>query len=343
VSRAGPELWIAGFPGYWGGADTELDHQIDLLLEHGVRVHLVPLFGFDPRMRRSAVSRGCRVHRYEPGIFRGKTLASYANKNFLATLPEIMASGRPAKVIWFNCMTRLRDGELRAHREGWIDYFGFVSEYQRRCLEPLLQKAGPVRSFPYRPYFNLSRVAWRPRSWHGSYCLGRISRDDASKYAPDTWRIFNRVLVPSHLRKRVFVLGFGPHAACAIGPPPASLDVQVWPCDAIPVSRFFRSIDTMIHKTWTSRESYCRVVIEAYAHGVVPIVEDDFAFPESVLHGLTGFRSSDSDEMSYYGTLLAWDPKAHRRMARRGHDFLRSELIDARMSWAGWEHVLSTR
>jgi glycosyltransferase involved in cell wall biosynthesis len=111
----------------------------------------------------------------------------------------------------------------------------------------------------------------------------------------------------------------------------------------MPASRFFRLIDTMVHKTWTSRESYCRVVIEAYAHGVVPIVEDDFAFPEVVLHGLTGFRTSDSDEMSYYATRLAWDPKLHLRMARQGRDFLRSELVDARKSWAGWEEVLSAR
>ena len=38
-------------------------------------------------------------------------------------------------------------------------------------------------------------------------------------------------------------------------------------------------IDTMIHKTGGSRESYCRVLIEAYAYGVVPIVERGLCLP----------------------------------------------------------------
>jgi hypothetical protein len=37
----------------------------------------------------------------------------------------------------------------------------------------------------------------------------------------------------------------------------------------------------MIHKTGGSRESCCRVLVEAYAHGVVPVVEDDYGSPSS--------------------------------------------------------------
>src|SRR3984885_8044728 len=100
-----------------------------------------------------------------------------------------MSAGRPAKVVWFNCMTSLFEAEKRAHRDGLIDYFGFVSDYQRRMLAPRLPEARRFRPLPSRPSPNARRVEWRYRDWHGSYKLGRISRDDGDKFAADTWRI----------------------------------------------------------------------------------------------------------------------------------------------------------
>src|SRR5262245_24437385 len=123
------ELWVAGFPSTYGGADTELDHLIDLLRDHGVAVHLVPMFGADEAMKQSVLRRGCEIHSFSDDIFRGRTVVSFCNGHFLSRLPAIMSAGRPAKVIWFNCMTSLFDDEKRAHQSGHIDYFGFVSAY----------------------------------------------------------------------------------------------------------------------------------------------------------------------------------------------------------------------
>lgn len=145
------EVYVAGFPSSYGGADTELDHQIDLLRRYGVEVTLVPMFGCDPRMRDSVRARGCSVLDYRADAFKDKTVVSYCNGQFLTKLPDIMEKGRPRRVIWFNCMTHLFDAERVAHERGWIDYFGFVSNYQRRCLGPQLQAIGPYRTFNYRP------------------------------------------------------------------------------------------------------------------------------------------------------------------------------------------------
>ena len=336
------ELWVAGFPSAYGGADTELDHQIALWRRHDVDVHLVPMFGVDADARRRQIDRGCQVHDYRDDVFRGRIVVSYCNGEFLAHLPRIMAAGRPAKVIWFNCMTWLFDGEREAHRQGWIDAFGFVSAYQRGHLEPQLAAIRPqVPSFAYRPYFDASIVEWRYRPWDGCYKIGRISRDDMGKYAADTWRIFDRVLVPPGLQKKVYLLGYGPNAAAKIGSAPPGLDWQTWGPAGISATDFYRTIDTLMHKTGGSRESYCRVVIEAYAHGVVPIVEDDYAFPEIVIHEETGIRTSDSDEMSWWASMLARHPDRHRAMAERGRRYLLDELSDERSCWAGWQSVLS--
>lgn len=334
------QVWVAGFPSFYGGADTELDHLIDLFRECGVDVNLVPMFGCDARMRETVLGRGCRVLDYRDDIFGEKTVVSFCNGQFLAKLPAIMAAARPAKVVWFNCMTYLFDRERAAHAQGWIDVFGFQSAYQRDCLLPQLEAIRPVQTFPYRPYFNAARVEWRYREWEGTYRVGRISRDDQAKFAPDTWRIFERVLVPGHLKKKVYILGYGPNAAKKIGPAPPALDWLTWSGNAIPATQFYRTIDTMIHKTGGSRENCPRVLLEAYAHGVVPIVERAYAFPELVRHGETGFMAAGSDEMSYYASFLAMNPVEHRRMAEAGRRHLEDVLTDAETSWRGWCEIL---
>lgn len=337
----GHEVWVGGFPGFWGGADTELDHLIDLWRAHGVAVHLVPMHHADPVMVKSVLARGCTVHEFHSGIFRDRVTVSFCNQNFLAALPAIMRDGPPRQVIWFNCMTWLFDGDRRAHERGWIDLFGFVSGFQRTMLDAELSAIGPYATFDYAPYFNSARVAWQYRAWTGRYVVGRISRDNRSKYAPDTWRMFNRVLVPPHLSKRVLILGYGPQARTVIGDPPGGLDVRTWPCNAIPVGDFYRQVDTVLHKTGFSRESYGRFLLECYAYGAVPIVEDDYAFPELVVQGETGFRTSDSDEMSYWASVLAHDPREHRRLAENGRAYLESSLVDADRCWRSWEGLLA--
>lgn len=334
------EVWVAGFPSFYGGADTELDHLIDLFRACGANVHLVPMFGCDRRMRQTVLDRGCKIFEYRDDIFGGKIVTSFCNGQFLAKLPAIMKAAPPGKVIWFNCMTYVFDREREAHAEGWIDIFGFQSAYQKDSLVPQLEAIRPVRSFSYRPYFNAARVEWRYREWDGCYKLGRISRDDQAKFALDTWRIFERVLVPPHLKKKVYILGHGPNAAKKIGPPPPTLDWLTWTGNAIPATEFYRTIDTMVHKTGGSRENYPRVLLEAYAHGVVPIVERAYSFPELVGHGETGFMASSSDEMSYYASFLAMNPDVHRRLAENGRRHLEENLTDAEASWRAWQQVL---
>jgi glycosyltransferase involved in cell wall biosynthesis len=333
-------VWVAGFPSTYGGADTELDHVIDLFRLFRVEVNLVPMFGTDEDMLQSVRERGCNIYEYRDDIFRDKTVLSFCNGSFLEHLPRIVETGRPATTIWFNCMTWLFERELEAHRNGWIDLFGFQSEYQKQLLVPLLEQVRPVRTFPYKSFFNAAKVEWRYRPWDGEYRIGRISRDSEDKFAPDAWRIFDRVLVPQGLRKKVYILGYGPNAAAKCGPPPQTLDWLTWSPEAIPATEFYRTIDTMIHKTGGSRESLCRVLLEAYAHGVVPVVENDFAFPDLVIHEETGFMSSDSDEMSYYASLLAMNQPLHRRIAENGRRYLEAGLADPGTCWNGWREVL---
>src|SRR5665213_1820861 len=149
------EIWVAGYPSAYGGADTELDASIDLWRIHGVEVHLVPMFGIDARMRFLCDKRGCHTHKYRSDIFKDKIVVSYCNGEFLKHLPHIVESGKPRRVVWFNCMTWGFPKEFEAHADGWIDLHGVVSNYQRNMLKPELEKHKPVNEFEgYRPFFN---------------------------------------------------------------------------------------------------------------------------------------------------------------------------------------------
>jgi glycosyltransferase involved in cell wall biosynthesis len=337
----GIEVWVAGFPSYYGGADTELDHLIDLFRHFDVAVNLVPMFGAVPRMKESVLERGCKIHPYSDDVFKDKIVISYCNSNFLKRLPTIAKEGRPARTIWFNCMTWLFEKEREAHAEGLLDYFGFQSEYQKTILLPQLEQIGPVRTFDYRPYFHTPRIEWKYREWEGCYKIGRISRDDANKFAADTWRIFDRVLVPKGLRKKVYILGYGRKAKERCGEPPRGLDWMTWSPNSISSAQFYNTIDTMIHKTGGSRENSPRVLFEACAHGVVSIVERAFGFPELVIHGETGFMADTSDEMSYYASMLAMNQSVHREMAENARAHLETTLSSRDISWNHWQALLA--
>jgi glycosyltransferase involved in cell wall biosynthesis len=74
---------------------------------------------------------------------------------------------------------------------------------------------------------------------------------------------------------------------------------------------------------------------------VVPIVERDYAFPELVVHGETGFLCTDSDEMSWYASVLAHDPARHRAMAEAGRRHL-EHLVSADACWRGWAELFAS-
>jgi glycosyltransferase involved in cell wall biosynthesis len=339
-SRAEPGIWIAGAPGAIGGATTELDHLIDLLLGRGVPVHVVPTWRAGARTVADLLARGCTVHSYRPDVFRDGVVLSFGNVRFLHRLPEIVRAGRPRRVIWFNCNNWMLDGEAEAHRNGWLDAVGFVSRYQEAILRPQLEQIAPVPTFGYRPYLNLRRIPFAPRPPDRTFRVGRISRDDALKFPDDMWHAFSAIRVPPRTRKLVLVLGYGPAAAGRVGPPPPDLDVTLLAPGSIPARRLYAGLDVLLYKTGGWSESYCRVVVEAQAHGVVPVVPDDYAFPELVVPGSTGFLARTTAEMSEYATWLAHHPRQRMRMARRGRRRV-EQLVSEPVCWAPWPAIMA--
>lgn len=352
------EIWVAGYPGLVGGADTELDHNIDLWREFGSDVHLVPMPWRQPdgtlatptqpadRMRELCDRRGCTTHLWRPDIFKGKVVVSFCNGGFLEALPEIAAEGKPSKTIWFNCMTWLFPKEIEAHRLGLIDIFGFQSRYQRDRLVPELSRHNPVTELTgYRPYFSLNNagqsLVWSYRAPDEYFGQGRISRSDAAKFPEDLWKIFGQVTAPRPVK--TFVLGWSEKVREKCGEPHARcpwLDYLLWGMGGTSAKDFYARLHVLIHKTGGSRENWPRVVIESFAAGVVPIVEHDYGFADLIADGVDGFLCSSSEEMSYRASQLAWDEDTRRRMVFAGHETLLREHADPARCWQPWQAVL---
>ena len=331
------EIWVAGYPSFVGGADTELDHMIDLWRMNGVAVHLVPSFPPDQAMRQFCDERGCNTHDYSPDVFCDRVVVSYCNGDFLKQLPAIAKAGRPKAVIWANCMSWHFDDELHAHDLGLIDYFMFQSDYQRRCLLPRLEERRPVRILEgYRPYFSLDNRAQDlrydltpPDDYFG---VGRVSRDDGDKYAAETWMTFAKVCAPRPIK--VFMLGFGAaaQARCGAEPPCNWLDWMYWTPGAIPVREFFERIHVLVHRTGGAQENWPRIVPESWASGIPVIVDDDYGVTEMVSDGVNGFKVKSSDEASFRASQLAFDEPLRNRMAQAGYETLHQEHANAERS-----------
>jgi|SRR5579862_138041 len=338
-------IWISGAPSFVGGADTELHHQIILWRKHHVAVHIVPTGDVNPKMKAQMLDIGCRFLAYRPGIFKDKFVVSYCNGEALKILLRD-GEGRPRVFIWFNCMTWTTPEEIEAIKRGLITHVGFVSDYQKSILKAKYVKAlGRNHAFPklidYSPWLDISQfnVIRKSASFFG---IGRISRDDPAKFSPDCWRIFDRVLTPGE--KKVFVLGYGPNVEKITGKPPAGLDWQWWTPGAISSREFYSKIDVLIHKTGGSRESYCRVFVEAMAHGVVPLAEDAFAFPE-LLSRSKALREyllcKTSDEMSFKASQLAFYPDMLAEMKRACRRYAEIHFSRTKKCIRNWRKLLN--
>jgi glycosyltransferase involved in cell wall biosynthesis len=339
------EIWVAGYPGTYGGASTELDHQIDLWLSQGVSVHMVPDGEPYQTTQANLAARGATTHKYRPDIFAGKVVVSFCNGTFLKRLPDIFDAGRPRLVIWVNCMTWTFPYEIEYHRRGLIDLFAFQSNYQRLWLLPELRAVRPVQELEgYRPFFSMRLWSDRslsvPPSQAGFFGIGRISRDDWTKYPADFWMTASRVRAPHPIK--FYVLGWGPNALRKCGLPQESnkVDFTLWPPRGVPAQQFFEKVHIMMHQTGEFRENWPHVTFEAWASQVAVIAECDYGWPEVIDDGETGILCRTSRELAQCATELAFDEGRRKRITTAALQRLKEEHCSVRRSFAAWDSIL---
>jgi hypothetical protein len=194
-------LFIYGFPALYGGAGTELHHQIIAWEHMGMDIHLIPTnsgYKQEP-LYKEMIERGVTVHEMNEweAIEAGDPVLGFCNAEFLEHLPKIHA--RTRRTIFTNCMTWLFDKEKERMTEGMIGMFLYQNEAVRQKNMPELQGLNDdpeIRYTTFKPYFENTLFPFIKERSEEHFGCGRISRMDADKFAKQTLHIYEYFVSP---------------------------------------------------------------------------------------------------------------------------------------------------
>src|SRR6476660_4968798 len=181
-------IFVNGFPGLYGGAGTELHHQILAWLHLGMEVHLIPtthLPEAEP-LYKEMVHLGVHIHPCNEWnvIQPDEPVFGFCNEQFLNNLHQIRR--RTKRTIFVNCMTWLFPKEKERMLKGEIAMFLFQNEDVLKHLGPQLRAINDdptIRFMSFKPYFDTGLFPYHRRRTSAQFGCGRISRQDADKFA----------------------------------------------------------------------------------------------------------------------------------------------------------------
>lgn len=334
-------IFVYGFPGKYGGAGTELHHQILLWLAMGLEVHIIPSFPNYDREPLYQVMKDAGVHIHSfnewDALSSDDPVLGFCNAEFLNCLPEIVK--RTRRTVFINCMTWLFDKEKQRMAEGMIAMFLYQNEQVRQKNMPILQALNPdprIQFLTFSPYFDGTLFPFIENRAEDHFGCGRISRQDADKYAANTLHIYEYFVAP--VLKRGLFLGFDNRSEKKIGRPHHWITTA---CDSSIISQqdFYRHCKIILQPSDTT-ENWPRVGFEAMASGSVLIVDDRGGWRQMIEHGKTGFLCKHERDFIYYASKMAYEPDLRREIAHNARA-RGIELGGIENSRASWELVLS--
>jgi glycosyltransferase involved in cell wall biosynthesis len=332
-----PKLFSYGFPGLYGGAATELHHQIYAWLEiPEVQVCIIPnMVGYkNEPLYQEMLDLGVEI--YEPHQFevisKEDSIINFCSSTFLQKAEEIFSHTK--RTMFVNCMTFLFDAEKECHKNGFIAH----SLYQRpQVLEDhryQLESLGSRANFHhFVPYFYEKDYQFLLKD--GEYInIGRISRDAADKYTRLNTLIYEGIHAPKW--KRGHFLGFGPYAQSVTGPLPKWITGYL-NHNKFPVKEFYNTVDFIVQPTKT-KENWPRIGLEAMYSGVPLVVDNRGGWQYMIEHGVTGYLCNHERDFMYYGSKLAYEPDTRERIADAAYQRAR-ELSGLELSVSSWRRI----
>lgn len=315
------KICVIGYPSKYGGADTELDHQITCWHKMGVEIHVIPTSEPDnAQLSLGVAERVHTVHRPRDWTAcKGLHVISYCNGDFLANIIEIKRHARSTTFV--NCMTWLFDKEREAHALRQIDVSLYQTDHARILVQDDLKRLNPkFRWFKVRPYFDLSAFPFHENTDDSVFRFCRVSRDDPAKFSKDTFRIFREFASP--VPKKGVVLGFKTELFTKCGP--SESFVELLTPNQRSVASVYAESDVLLQSCDTY-ENLPRVAMEAMSSGCVPVVDNRGGWREIIEHDVTGFLCGSAADFIDRATNLAHNPDKRRQMAIAGRQ--RVELL----------------
>ncbi len=339
MSHSIARLFVYGFPSLYGGAGTELHHQITAWLTMGIEVHLIPnSIGYEREaLYPEMMARGVIIHSCNEwsAIEAGDPVLGFCSGDFLANLEEIRK--RTSRTVFLNCMTWLFDAEKMRMSRGEIGMFLYQNEEVRQKHMPELRSLNgdpAIKFMTFRPYFEADKFPLIPARESEFFGCGRISRQDADKFSKNTLHIYEYFVSPKF--KRGLFLGFDQRAEAKIGKPYAWIKTA-FNQQELSQQEFYKHCEIILQPTDTT-ENWPRIGFEAMASGSVLIVDNRGGWKQMVEHGKTGWLCDHERDFIYYASKMAYEPELRAEMADAAR--LRSlELGGLEASKASWNSV----
>lgn len=334
-------IFVCGYPGTVGGANTELWHTVKLWRRMNLDVTLIPTWKATPCWRRRLDELGCHTIECSPGRLdavaglAGSVVVAMCNEHFLNAAEQFRRLG--CRTVWVNCMNWLFPAErLCYERHGLFDRYVFQSRYQHDQLVPQLERFGyrPEQGQMIHGAFSFNDVPFEPLP-HGAgepLVIGRVSRAAPDKFSPRTWAIYRRTPYPIRAR----VLGFSPAVAARTGPPPRW--AECLPQGSEAVDQFLPTLHAQVFAGATA-ENWPRVGLESMAVGVPLVVDNRGGWREMIRHGETGFLCDSDDDFAFHTGRLARNEELRRHVAYQARRDLERRLAEPKTLAAGWREV----
>ena len=185
-------LFVNGFPSLYGGAGTELHHQIIVWRKMGVEVHLIPSWDYHGEpLYNEMVSLGVIMHAPADwsAVQPGDPVLGFCNAGFLNALPEIRRHTK--RTVFINCMTWLFPREKEAMQKGEIAMFLYQNEAVRQ--EGVAQRA--TRLLDDLDVVQVARLADAQHRVHREARWGEEGKDCLPKWSLSLFTSFDDSVV----------------------------------------------------------------------------------------------------------------------------------------------------
>lgn len=339
TNRVAPHIFLLGYPGPMGGANTEAWHTVKLWRQADWNVTLIPTWGDGGSFRPNLDAVGAKTVEATketlkdvPGL-AGSPVVAMCNSEALKCLPELRRLGCP--FIWVSCMAVVLGERPWFGKHGGADAYIFQSDFQRDQLAPKFAKFGDVNYQRIRGAFDVAEWEFNPRPHKRGeqFIFGRVARPDNDKWSSNTWSIYGRVQYPA---KHAIMLGMNEKTHKKLGPAP-SWSTCYQPM-AIDVKDYYQRLHALAPINGGAFENWPRAGLEAMAAGVPIVAQRQWGWREMIDDGVTGFLGDTDEELAHWLATLAWDEKRRLDMAAAGRERV-ERLTDPASIIAVWQSV----
>jgi hypothetical protein len=335
-------LFVYGFPSLYGGAGTELHHQISIWQKLGFEVHIIPTnAGYrHEALYPELIAVGVVIHEENEfsAIERDTPVFGFCSAEFLDRLNDIREYS--TNTVFINCMSWLFENEKRRMAEGKIRTFLYQNDAVRAANGTSLQALNPQAKayfLSYRPFFDGARFPFVEKRSDEFFGCGHISRQDSDKYARNTLHIYEYFVAPKI--KRGLFLGFDKRSEQKIGRPYPWIRTAV-DQNQCSQQEFYKHCEIVLQPMDTT-ENWPRIGFESMSSGSVLIVDNRGGWQRQVIHGTTGWLCNNERDFIYYASKMAYEPSLRLDMAHRARERVRV-LGGEDVSLESWARIFKT-